>query len=338
MNETMWSKFKEAYQILEAAEKVLLVAHVHPDADAMASLGIMIGLLEGLGKDYLAYAKDKENIFSYLPYEKKVLAVLPADLDLQDFDAIVVLDCGSLGRTSLEAPIKNILKTALPQRPQIIEFDHHPRTDNYADLEIRWPQATSNTEVLYHFLRANGLSLNKDLANCLLAGILTDTGNFLYPSTSDAAIKIAAEMLTHGAQLPRIVQNTYQNKDLASMKIWGLALKNLKINAQYNLAVAVLTQAEIFAAIKGLSEEISNDIFGDIVGFLSNLGGVKGILLIRETIDGKLKANLRSADTRINLARLAQVFGGGGHPQASGFVVDGVISKDQKGWIIKLAK
>jgi phosphoesterase RecJ-like protein len=143
-------------------------------------------------------------------------------------------------------------------------------------------------------------------------------------------------MLNYGAQLPRIVQNTYQNKDLASMKIWGLALKNLKINSKYNLAVSVLPRAEINEAVAGFGAEISSDIFGDIVGFLSNLGGVKGVLLLREENAGRIKGNFRSADLGADMSRLAQIFGGGGHPQASGILVKGKIVKKNDGWNISL--
>jgi len=329
-------KFKQAYQEIEKAETILLVSHVHPDADALSSLGIMIDLLESLGKDYLAYAKDKEGGYDYLPHEDKIASSLPTGFDLLNFDLIIALDCGSMARTGLGPQMNNILPLPLIKRPVIIEFDHHPKTDDYADLEIRLPELTSNTEVLYHFLKINNLSLNKNLANCLLAGILADTGNFLYPATSDAAIKISAEMLNYGAQLPKIVQSTYQNKDLLSMKIWGLALKNLKINQKYNLAVSVLTQIEIQTIAQELEVEISNDIFGDIVGFLSNLGGVKGVLLIREEADNRFKGNLRSAHPGIDMAKLAGVFGGGGHPKASGFLLGGSINRVNDGWTVNL--
>ena len=336
MNQELTEKFKKAYQEIERAEKVLLVSHIHPDADALSSLGIMIDILESLGKDYLAYTKDKEGGYGYLPHEEKVLSHLPADFNLSDFDLVIALDCGSVARTGLECQIKSLRPLPLSKRPLIIEFDHHPKTEDYADLEIRLPEFTSSTEVLYHFLKINNLSLNKNLANCLLAGILADTGNFLYPATSDAAIKISAEMLNYGAQLPKIIQNTYQNKDLLSMKIWGLALKNLKINQKYNLAISVLRQVDIQAIAQDMGVIVSSDIFGDIVGFLSNLGGVKGVLLIREDADNHFKGNLRSAHPDINMARLAGIFGGGGHTKASGFSLDGCINKVNGSWLAEL--
>lgn len=326
MNEEYIKHCQAAYQRILAAKNILIVSHLHPDVDAMSSLGIIIEIVEGLDKGYLAYAQDKdEGIFDFLPHSERIHGQLPVGFSLGDYDLAVVLDCGSVNRTGLAEGLRQRDKKKL----QVIEFDHHPKVDDYADLEIRLPQLASTTEVLYHFLQINEVSPNKNLANLLLAGILTDTGNFLYPSTSESAVNIASEMLEHGAQLPKIVQNTVQNKNLAAMKLWGLAMDNLQINKKYNLAVSVLTKKEM-SLITGI--DTNNDVFGDIVGFLSNLGGVKGVILLREENDGRLKANLRTADPEIDLSQLAQVFGGGGHAKASGFLVKGKIKRQGQSW------
>ena len=117
------------------------------------------------------------------------------------------------------------------------------------------------------------------------------------------------------------------------MRLLGLALKNLKINLEYNLAVSVLAKEEVKEIIQTLDlDEAINDIFGDIIAFLSNLGGVKGVLLLCEESDGRVKANLRTAEPNMDISRLAQIFGGGGHPKASGFLVLGKIVKKDNGW------
>jgi len=330
MNEEYLKYCGEAYQKILAAQNILIVSHLHPDVDAMSSIGIMIELAENLGKNYLAYAADKDDlIFDFLPHSERVHSQLPIGFSFSDYDLVVVVDCGALNRTGLVEALRHRDKNKIG----VIEFDHHPPTDHFADLEIRLPKLASATEVLYHFLKINRISINKNLSNLLLSGILTDTGNFLYPSTSEDTINIASEMLTLGAQLPKIYQNTLQNKNLISMKLLGLALKNLKINPQYNLAVSVLTRAEM-KELFGESdlEEAVNDIFGDIIGFLSNLGGVKGVLLLREEADGRLKANLRTADPEIDISPLAKLFGGGGHAKASGFLLKGKIVLENNSW------
>jgi phosphoesterase RecJ-like protein len=326
MNEEYLNYCCRAYQEILAAHNVLIVSHLHPDVDALSSIGIMIELIEGLGKNYLAYAQEKDEfIFDFLPQAERIHAKLPLGFSFNDYDLVIVLDCGAVSRTGLAEALVNRHKKKI----KVIEFDHHPPVDHFADIEIRLPNLSSTTEVLYHFLKINNIVINKNISNLLLSGILTDTGNFLYPSTSEQTVNIAAEMLEQGAQLPKIFQHTIQNKNLASMKLWGLALKNLRINPQYNLAISVITKEEISEI--GL-DEANNDIFGDIVAFLSNLGGVKGVILFREESTGRIKANLRTADPEIDISRLAAIFGGGGHPKASGFLVSGKIIKKDNSW------
>ncbi len=330
MNEEYSNYCQQAYRKILAAKNILIVSHLHPDVDAMSSIGIMVELTENLGKNYLAYAQDKEDgIFDFLPHSERVHSKLPIGFSLSDYDLILVLDCGEVNRTG----IAEALRCRNKENNYVIEFDHHPPVSHFADLEIRLPKLASATEVLYHFLRVNDVDINKNISNLLLSGILTDTGNFLYPSTSEDTINIASELLQHGAQLPKIYQHTLQNKNLVSMKLLGLALKNLKINPRYNLAVSVLTKEEIEEAVQAFDpDEVINDIFGDIIGFLSNLGGVKGVILLREESNGKVKANLRTADPDTIISPLAHIFGGGGHPKASGFLIDGRIIKKGDDW------
>ena len=327
-----------AYQKIIQAKKILVVSHWHPDPDALSSVGVIIELCEKNGQDYFAYASEKEELaFNFLPHEEKISSQLPANFDLLDYDLMVILDCGSPKRTGLSEQIAALTAKGLRKNIFIIEFDHHPRTESLADLEIRLPHLSSTAELLYYFLKENEVKINKNLANLLLAGILTDTGNFLYPITSDSSIRISAELLEKGARLPKILQNTARRQDVLSLKIWGLALKNLKINEKYNLGIATLSQAELAEIIDPKQTElVGHDVFGDVAGALSNLGGVKGVLLLRETADG-LKGNWRSSNTSINMNYLAQLFSGGGHPQASGFLLPGqLILVDDGGYRAKL--
>lgn len=330
MNEEYLNYCQKAYQKVLGAKNILIVSHLNPDVDAISSVGIIIELVEGLGKNYLAYAANKnEDTFTFLPHSERIHSKLPVGFSLADYDLVIILDCGAISRTGLA----EALRARDNKKIFVIEFDHHLPVDSFADLEIRLPHLASTTETLYHFLKINNININKIFSSLLLAGILTDTGNFLYPSTSDETINIASEMLESGAQLPKIFQNTLQNKNLASMRLWGLALKNLKINSRYNLAISILTKEEI-ENIKLASgpDDLGGDIFGDIVGFLSNLGGVKGVILGREESDGKIKFSFRTSDPDIDISQLASIFGGGGHSKASGLSVDGKLKKIADGW------
>ncbi len=305
-------RYREAYQKIKEAKNILLVTHYRPDGDALSSMGIMMELLELLQKKYYAYCSDSPPFqFNFLPHIEKIKSDKDF-LPFADFDLIIALDCGSLSRTNLTKEIAHRRKDQLA-----LEFDHHPKIDNYADVEVRNAKASSTAEVLYFFLKANKVRFSKNLANCILTGVLTDTGNLLYESTSEKTIKITSEMLLYGARYPVILENTWRNKSLSSMRLWGRAMGNLKINSNYNFAYSFLTKEDIKNS--GVNEE---ELEG-IPGFLSNLSDVKGLVFLREGEDGKIKGSLRTTYPNVDISKLAQALGGGGHKRASGFVIEG---------------
>ncbi len=306
---------------IKEAKNILLVTHDAPDGDALSSVCAMIELLEFLNKKYFAYCYDAPSYqFDFLPHIEKI-SNNKKQFNFDDFDLIIALDCGSLSRTKLTDEINNKNKNQF-----IIEFDHHPKLDDYANLELKDPQAAATTEILYHFLKANKIKINKNIADCILTGILTDTANFLYPSTSQQTVEIASEMLAKGANLPQIMENTRRNKSLASMKIWGKAMSRLQINQKYNFAFTVL-------ALKDIADsQVTEEELEGIANFLGNLHNVKGILLLKEQPNNIVKGSLRTSDANINVARLAQALGGGGHAKSSGFKIQGQLERTGDGW------
>jgi len=327
-------KLQSAYQKIKEADKVLIVGHILPDADALASVSAMMRVSETLGSSVYAYTKEKiSGAYRFIPHEERILDEHP--ISLSSFSVILTLDCGSIERTGLEKEIKELLLKPEGERPCVIEFDHHPSppTPSYADIEVRLPEKASTTEIIYHFLKANHLEITKELADCILIGLMTDTGNFFHANSSKEALAISSEMLLLGASMPRIINHTVYNKNFTSLKVWGRVLENMVFNADTGLVVSALTQKEIDEL---LSEEQNGqaDLFGDIVSFLNSLSGVSVALLLREK-DGDVKGSLRTNSDTINVAKIAQGYGGGGHKKAAGFRVKGRLERTRTGWNIK---
>lgn len=324
--------FIRANAAMQAAKNILLITHYNPDGDALASACALAVYLDSLEKPFTLYCHtEPPKNFHFLPHAKDFVyredlnKNLKADLPLNfsTFDLIIVLDCGELARTKLE---KEILNRRHDQT--VIEFDHHPKIDSYAEIEIRESSSAATAEVIYHFFQANRLPLNKRLANILLTGLLTDTANFLYPSTSSGTIEAAAKLVRHGAQLHRITDHTLRNKSLEAMKLWGRVMANLQINKKYNFAVTVLPKEEF------IDNQIDKEELEGISGFLSNLHGVNGLLFLREENDGFLKGSLRTSRPKGDISKLAKLLGGGGHAKASGFSFKGSLKKIGNKWQI----
>jgi phosphoesterase RecJ-like protein len=326
--------YQKAWQEIKQAQNILIVGHVNPDSDAISSVGALIELMKRIDKKYLAYCQDKPaDAYSFLPHEEEILA--NKDFNLEDFNLIIAVDCGSKSRTFLDKEIDE-LKNKSDKVPFIIEFDHHPKVDDYADIEIRNPQASSTTEVLYYFFKINKLDFNKNIATSILSGILTDTANFLYSSTGKETVAISSEMLSFGAQFPKIVNRIWNNRSIQSIRLWSLALNNLQVNHKYKIAFTVLRHQEISEALKS-DEYFDSDIFGEIAGFLSNMADVKAVMLLREQEPGFIKGSFRASaySDGIDLSDLAQILGGGGHAKAAGFALEGKIEKNNSSWMIK---
>lgn len=330
-------QFVKTYNRIRLASYILVVSHVNPDGDALSSTGAFLELLNNLGIKSSSFCSRKKGItFNYLPHQDKIISNKEELPPLSDFDLIIILDCGSLSRTDLAQEILELKKQN--KRPYIIEFDHHPKVDDYSDLEIRDPEKSATAEIIYDFFRENKIAFNKNSANCILTGILTDTGNFLYPNSSEHNLEIASQMMSCGAQFPKIVNNILRNKNFLTVKLWGMAINNLRVNKKYNIAYSVVTKEDLAELNKlGTPEEIemylNSDVFGDVAGFLGNLSDVKAIMLLREE-DGKIKGSLRTSRPEMDISGLAKYLGGGGHPKASGFTVDGAIVKKGDSWEI----
>ena len=329
-------KLELAYQKIKEAKNILLIGHTAPDADALSSLGIMIEFCKTTAINFFAYTEKKPyDAYTYIPNENEISGVSPDDL--KNYEVIITLDCGAIKRTGLEDRLRRLIKAresgALLINPYIIEFDHHNQAENYADLEIRYPDCASTTELLYYFFKVNNLEINKNIANCILIGLLADTGHFLHTNSSSEAMLVASQMLLRGASLPKITAYTTQNKSIVTLKVWGRVLENLKFNFETGLASSALTAEEINLLLTPEEKEKNADLFSDIVSFLSSLSGVSVALLLREE-EGRVKGSLRSNLDNVDVSLIAQKWGGGGHKKAAGFTVEGRIAPSENGWKI----
>jgi phosphoesterase RecJ-like protein len=337
----MKERLVKAYAMMRSAQRILFVAHLRPDGDALSAVLALRLIAMEIGKESVIFCKDKNpELFDYLPgfsnihgnLESLQQALGQTENWYQYFDLIVVADCGSLARTALVEEIK-----AFKQHGgKIIEFDHHPRIDDYADLEIRYPELSSTAELVYNFIVANKITFSRDLADCILTGILTDTGNFLYPSASDATMQAASASLEAGAHYTKIVNYTLRNKDVAMIKMWGLALERLHLNPRYQIATSVITRDDVLQIFGGdnFDSAAESDFFSGLAGFLSNLAGAKAIMLLYEDQRGLVKGSLRSTPDGFLVDKLARALGGGGHERASGFALPGRLVQREKDWLV----
>jgi len=310
---------------IKDANHILLVSHEKPDGDTLGASLAMAQYLNKEQKKYKHFCYDKPaDYFSFLPLIEKMTHNYE-QVNLPDHDLVITIDCGDIQRTKIA---DDLLKHKA--RLTIINIDHHQSNDKFGHHNLVIPEASSTSEIIYKFFAYHKIEPDKYMATNLLTGILTDTMNFTNAATNQESLKIAAELLKSGARVSQIINQISQNKNLASLKLWGKVLTRLEFNAKFNFAYTVITKKDLLA--NGVSAEEARD---GLANFLSMINDVDFIMVLTEEDNNSIKGSLRTTKNNVDVAKIAKVLGGGGHAKAAGFKVNGKLIKTAQGWQIK---
>jgi phosphoesterase RecJ-like protein len=311
----------EVAERLRGETKILVVSHEAPDGDALGCVVALLLVAEALGIDCRCYIPGEASFpseYSFLPRLESVLRGKPPAIETGT--TVYLVDCASLLRSnsggfSGDAPRVNI--------------DHHQDNPCYGELNLVDPAAPSTTAILYEVFKVGGFAVDADVATALYVGLVTDTGRFQYSNTTPAAHRMAAEWQEAGLDVNRVYQHLFESTPLPKVLLIGRALGHLQVRLGGALVVSWLDDDDFAQA--GADEGHADGI----IDRLREIRGVRVAVLVRERLkEGRLetKVSLRSTDGSVNVADLAQIYGGGGHVQAAGFVTDRG-AREIAGWI-----
>lgn len=259
--------------------------------------------------------------FMYLPYYFKI----QDGFEPQEFDTVILLDCSAWTRTNwFEDDELNIL---WPER--LIVIDHHATTTLTPGIHYLGPTTSSTSEMVYGLMKEWGVPLNKETATCLLTGICFDTGSFQHVNTSEKTLRIASDLMQVGANLPMIAQKMYVGKSVERLKLWGIVLQRMRYDEITGVTMSAITRADMEKT--GTTKEDAEGL----VNLMNSVPGLKFSLLLSETPEGEVKGSLRTQDLGVDVGKLAQLMGGGGHARAAGFLMPVDLKTDSRGWEIK---
>lgn len=313
------SQFKTLAYIIKNSEKILLFAHSGPDGDTAGSVLAMKEYLEMLGKHADIACIDPLPTFLETLTTKEFHT--PETLDLTIYDAV-------LGCDSVERGFQKTLPL-LPEKTATVIIDHHPDITITADVVIIDAKRSSTCEIIYEYLISQDARISKSIATYLMIGILSDTGNFQHANTSSRVMEISSDLMKKGASVSKIIEATFANKKLSTLKLWGRAFEKAKINPTNGLITTVLTEEDM-EQCHATSEDI-----GQVASILNTVPGTKFSLVLSEREGGVIKGSLRSEEYKgVDVSQIAHQFGGGGHKLASGFELKGKILETQNGWEI----
>ncbi len=303
--------FSELITHINSSNRIIVVSHFNPDSDAYGSaLGISLAL-ESLSKEVQCVNESGiVDRYKFIPGIEKVQNSFPED----EWDLLIICDCGDKKRLG-----DSFLKT-FPKVKKTVNIDHHQSNSGFADINYVYPNIASTCEIVFEILSEMNFTLTKDIANCLLAGIMGDTGSFRYSNVTGRTFEIASALLKSGGSTSEIAGAMYSNKPYVEFKFENEAFSDLKLYENGQVAGLVVK--------KDLMKKHNCD-GTNTEGFVErarDIEGVKISFLLREDLD-KLKVSLRSMNEKINVAEIAKKFGGGGHIQAAAFRYSGVIDE-----------
>ena len=296
----------------------IVTSHISPDGDNIGSTLSMYNSLKKLKKNvyYVLDDTPPKNLEFLL---KDVNILKSNEFNIDKFN-IISLDCGDRKRICLSDEIKD-------KAQKIICIDHHASNDKYGDLNYIDTNASSTCELVYNVLVAYNKKYNIDLideniATFLYTGLVTDTGNFMYSNTHPTSFDMAKNLLLKGAKKESIIQNIFQSNSANYYKLLGEALNTLDII--YNKVACISINKEM------LKRNIIsfNDVDG-ITSYTRDIEGVEVGILLKEKKDNEIKVSLRSK-SYVDVSKIAQSFGGGGHIKAAGCTIYDSIENAKK--------
>jgi bifunctional oligoribonuclease and PAP phosphatase NrnA len=217
------------------------------------------------------------------------------------------LECDSIQRTRLDGLENRFL----------INIDHHLSGRPFANVNWIDPKAVATAEMVYRLAREADVPVSPEIATCLYTALLTDTGSFMFEGTNEHTFGLARELVRAGADPAHCARNVYFAHSTAKMRLLGAALSNLQREGP--LAWIWVTQEQMDRF--GAKEE---DCEG-LVNYVLSIQDVEVAVFFRELPGGRFRLSLRSKG-QLDVAAIAQQFGGGGHECASGCSLDGPLS------------
>jgi bifunctional oligoribonuclease and PAP phosphatase NrnA len=298
---------RDIIRLIKAHKDFVVTMHVNPDPDALGSAAAMTLFLRSIGKKArLVNDGPCPAWIRFMPQSKLVEAFDARKISRPD--VVIVLDSGDIGRIGKVAQF-------IAPGVKVINIDHHVTNTLFGDHNLVKVRYSSTSEILFELLKKAQCEFTRDMAVLLYLGILTDTGSFGFDCTGAHTHEVIAELLTFGVPVSDLYRKVYETLPKEDLKAF-LGLMNTLI-MYHDGKVACLTISKKQAAKFSDGFDLKDKVFG----FLRSVNGLEVIMILTEQDKKKTRLNLRSRG-KVDVARFAGRFNGGGHRNASGGFVD----------------
>ncbi|HMT09461.1 MAG TPA: bifunctional oligoribonuclease/PAP phosphatase NrnA [Pyrinomonadaceae bacterium] len=294
----------QVVELIESKNNFGITTHIKPDGDGVGSSLGLCWLLRSLGKEAEVIVHGEvPPAYQSLPGADEIRDVKVLD---RGYDAVFVIECSDLGRPGIAG-----LESAFT-----VNIDHHATSEHFGT--VNWIDSTASAvgEMIYNLCKAIGGRVTKEIAECVYMALVTDTGSFHFPNTSDRTLKVASELIKAGAKPAKVGEAVYNNYPWSRIELMRQVLDTVKRDDSGKIAMLRQTIA---------MKEVAGAIDGDNNGFVNIPLAARDVLAtvyMREIGNDSFRVSLRSKGD-INVAKVAEQFGGGGHKNAAGLSISG---------------
>lgn len=298
---------------INKAENIVIVVHKNPDGDALGSGLAMCQFLRSIGKHATLITPNKLPLYlNWMPNYNDIVVFEEKKEEgteiIKSADMVIMLDFNHRSRLSEMGDV--IIPLNIPK----IMIDHHPFPESIAEIIYSRTSSSSTAELVYEFIdTAYGHSvINKEMAECLFLGIMTDTGSFSYNSSNPYTFEVVAKLLEKGIDKNYISDKVFNNYSEDRLKLMGFAIgTKMKVFPEFGTAYIYLTEKEL---------KEHNFVTGDTEGFVNYPLSIKGVVFTALFIENDkfTKCSFRSKGSFPANLVAKEHFGGGGHTNAAG--------------------
>jgi phosphoesterase RecJ-like protein len=313
--------FRKAVELINSSTNILLTSHIRPDGDACGSVRAMCDILAHLGKKvHVLFLSPLASWYEFL-FDPKA-PILGNDITKDQLhaghfdqcDLIIIIDTNSY------VQLPQFDEWLKQSKTKTLVIDHHITNDGLGDVELVDTTAAATGEIVLDLIKYTGWPLTAEIAEALFVALSTDTGWFRFGNADSRIFHCAAELIDAGARPNLLYGKMYQNFSPQRMKLMIRMLERLELHFDGRVATQCIMRSD-FDETGATGPDTEN-----LIDECQRLTFVEVAALFVELADGGFRCSLRSK-TEVDVRRIAQTHGGGGHKVAAGLTLPGPFEK-----------
>lgn len=299
---------KDIAEKLKSKTDIAIFCHIRPDGDTLGSAMALALALKKMGK--------VADVFCAQPVPQKFKLTHPAFNNVEselkrEYDCHIAVDVSDI------ALLGDLQRVFLKNKCTLL-VDHHISNTRFAEFSYVF-DLSANCQNIFALIKVLGVKIDKDMATCLLTGVVTDTGAFAHKNADENVLKDCAELVSLGGDLNGIIYQNFKNQPKERAMLHSITMQKIRYALNDRLGIIVVTKENISKC------GATSDMTEGFIDFVMSIDCVEVGLCLLQTGEETFKVSFRSKGANVN--QMAGVYGGGGHVLASGCMINGPLEE-----------